>query len=520
MMKQIIISLSICLCKLSIAQQFEVLYDHNGFSNDGGSIVKTDAGYFTTHLATDPVLSYTTLVAAFDEQGALLWDTSLSNPTETFSQPNWNVNILVNQTSQFYWILGNHSLAGDTELLPFLNKFTIDGQPIEIIVLDTLVNQRPDAWGGILNESGMYLLCRDRTLGGNHELLIAKCSLDGQYEWHLTYDTGFTFKPKCIVDVGDGFIVGGSRYATLTDQGNGDGQQYIRKFNYSGVSQWTNTMAYADNINLGAIGIVKLDNGNYLFAGTKYIDYVSMQPLIGELDAATGDTLWTKIYFESEPYDPDNLDDFNSVNRIHGFKKLQSGGYIGVGECMHEIIPGSIADPLDNAALMMKLDDEYNLLWKRIYVPISYAELEASQAQCQLNDFVENDDGSITAIGRVYMYTGTGPQGGYIQDSYLIRVDSLGCLVSGCSVGMTEFESVQNLLVYPNPATSTITIEFPQRDNWDVEIYDCQGQLAAHEKYRQSVKNNFDIHNLPSGIYTIKCRGENGTLSINKLIKE
>jgi hypothetical protein len=520
-MKQIWMSVVFALCAVNgYCQQFVTLYDHNGFSNDGGAIVKIDGGYLTTHPATDPFNGYTTLVAAIADNGTLLWDTSLTSNTANFSQSNLNTGIIPTENNQVKWVVGNYSQESYNNLKPFLQKIDINGETSQLIILDTLDEQRPDTWSGFANVFGIYLLCRDNTLDGNKELLIVKCAPNGEYLWHHSFDTGLTFNPKCIVDVGDGFIVGGWRYATLTDQSNHDGQQYIRKFNYEGVSQWTNTLAFEDNTNLGAIGIVKLDNGNYLFAGTKFIDDVSIQPLIGELDAMSGDTLWTKLYFESEEYDPNDLEDFNSINRIHGFKKLSDGGYLGVGECRHEIIPDSAFGPLDNAAFMMKLDAEYNLLWKRIYVPEGYAELDASPAQCQLNDFVENEDGSITALGRVYMYTGSGPQGGYIQDSYLIRVDSFGCLVSGCEVGITEYEPNSELTIYPNPATHNVVIEFPHRDNWQLEIYDGQARLIERTYYSQSVKSILNISNLPSGFYSLMCKSSNGYLTINKLIKE
>ncbi len=520
-MKQILISIAFALHLITgCCQQFETLYNHNGFSNDGGAIVKIEGGYFTTHLAIDPANGYTTLVAFIGDDGAILWDTSLTSTTEMFSQSNWNTNILPSQTEQEKWVIGNYNFAQDNTLVPFLQKYGTDGIVNQLIVLDTLYQQSPNVYGGIATNMGIFLLCKDHDTNDNTELLIARCTINGDYLWHQSYDTGFTFNPKCIVDIGDGFVVGGWRYANLTDQGNNDGQQYIRKFNYEGVSQWIGTLAFEDNPNLGAVGIVKLDNGNYLFAGTKFIDNVSIQPLIGELDAATGDTLWTKLYFDSEEYDPNNLDDYNSINRIHGFKKLSDGGYLGVGECRHEIIPDSAFGPLDNAAFMMKLDAEYNLLWKRIYVPEGYAELDASPAQCQLNDFVENEDGSITALGRVYMYTGTGPQGGYIQDSYLIRVDSLGCLVSGCEVGITEFEPNPKLLVYPNPTNDAVTIEFALKDDWIIDIYNSQGQLVLQRQFNHFNKCTLDLQSLTSGFYTLKCTNGSESVFTNKIIKQ
>ncbi len=503
-MKQILIFIAISLIAFTChCQQFELLYDHYGFSNDGGAISRVDSGFFTTHLASYPILGFTTLIAYFDDQGILLWDTSLTSSTEEFSQSNWNTNILDTQNEQEKWVIGNYASQGENGNLPFLQKFNVNGTAMELIILDTLATQSPYTYGGIVNDLGIFIMCRN---SANNKLMIIHCNSEGEYLEHYEYDTDLLFHAQCIVDVGDGFIVGGWNYANQTDANNNDAQQYIRKFSYDGESQWTNTLAYGDNGNYGAVGIVALDNGNYLFGGTKLIDNISTQPLIGELDATTGDTLWTKLFFDGEvEYDPNNLSTFNSINRLHGFKKLADGGFLGVGECRHDIIPDSAFGPLDNAALMMKLDSEYNLLWKRIFVPEGYAELDASPAQCQLNDFVENEDGSITALGRVYMYTGSGPQGGYIQDSYIIRVDSFGCLIDGCEVGMVEHETNQLLSVYPNPTAKAVTIEFPYFDDWRAAIFNANGQLVYQTQIENKIKTTIDLQGLPSGFYMLRC---------------
>jgi hypothetical protein len=239
------------------------------------------------------------------------------------------------------------------------------------------------------------------------------------------------------------------------------------------------------------------------------------------LDATTGDTLWTRLYFDPYlGYDPNNLVNYNSQNRLHGFKKLETGGYIGVGECRHDIMLDSAMGPLDNAAFIMKLDDNFNLMWKRIYVPEGYDELEMSAALCRLNDFVENADGSITALGMVYMYTGTGPQGGYIQDSYMIRVDSLGCLIPGCSVGITEFKDLTDLLVYPNPTSSNLTVQLPNNDNWTVRLYNMNGQLVSTEKVNQSSFIQLNIQNMNTGLYTVQAMNSAGRVYSEMVVKE
>lgn len=508
----------------SFAQPFSILYDHDGFSNDGIAIAKIENGYFTTHASTDPNLQgFTTLVAAFSESGIMFWDTTLSNITQEFSQTGLNTAILSTESDSQKWVVGNYTLYDYTACVPFLQKFNTDGTAEELITLDTLLFDNPRVFGAITNPSGIYLMCSDGNPLNNNELIIVKCKLTGEYVWEQSYNIGVAFNPKCIKDVSDGFLIGGWRYANSADQTDSNGQQYVRKFNYEGQSQWINTIAFGDNINLGAVGFAPLDNGNYLFAGHKCVDYptYSIQPLIGELDATTGDTLWTRLYFDPYlGYDPNNLVNYNSQNRLHGFKKLESGGYIGVGECRHDIMPDSAMGPLDNAAFIMKLDDNFNLMWKRIYVPEGYDELEMSAAQCRLNDFVENADGTITALGRVYMYTGTGPQGGYIQDSYMIRVDSLGCLIPGCSIGITEFEDLADLLVYPNPTSSNLTIQLPTNDIWTIRLYNMNGQMVSTEKINGNNRLDLNLQNFTSGLYTVQAMNDNGKVYTEVVVKE
>ena len=94
-MKRLILLFVLTLPILAQAQQFEFLYDHNGFSNDGGNIIKTTAGYFTTHYATDMEFgSYSILMASFDQVGELVWDTSLTNSQTEFYGVGLYQNIL------------------------------------------------------------------------------------------------------------------------------------------------------------------------------------------------------------------------------------------------------------------------------------------------------------------------------------------------------------------------------------------------------------------------------------------
>jgi hypothetical protein len=521
-MKRLLLLFVLALPILAQAQQFEFLYDHNGFSNDGGNIIKTINGYFTTHYATDMELgSYSILMASFDQVGELLWDTSLTNSQTEFYGVGLYQNILPTSSENENWVVGN-SIDDSTQLnTPFLLKVSLQGDLQQLNYFDTLYDIIPQllnpqiftgaAANGNLYFIGMYVA------NSNIYFLLYTCDLQGNYLWHRSYQSSWTIFPQCIIDVGDGIVVGAQRFNPSNPS---DSERLIRKFDYDGNILWGNAYSAPLQPSYGVVSLAELSNGNYLFAGTKFIENVSIQPLIGELDSGTGDTLWTKLFFESQVYDANNLANFNSINRIYGFKQLSDGGFLGVGECRHDIIPDSAIGPLDNAAFMMKLDSNYNFLWKRIYIPEGYDELNISPAKCQLNDFVENEDGSITALGRVYMYTGTGPQGGYIQDSYMIRVDSLGCLIPGCSVGVTEIEDLNDLLVYPNPTSSNLTVQLPITDNWTVRLYNMNGQLVSTEKINQSNFLQLNIQNMNTGLYTVQAMNGAGRVYSEMVVKE
>jgi hypothetical protein len=507
------------------AQEFQRLYDFDDFANEGGSILDFNNNFFTTHSGIDLTNGkFTVLLASFNNVGELLWDTSLTNSQKEFSVAGPYINAVNTLNENEKWVLGNCNNSLNDTRTPFLLKFTPPNDVVQITLFDTLYQvipnlSNPGVYSGVYANEGVYLI--GQFVSNSLKFFtIIKSNSNGQYMWHRSFLTSWTITPQCIMDSGNGLIVG----AKKNDPSNsGESLRYISKFDYNGNLIWTNQYFVAEQPSLGVVSLSKLANGNYLFASNKYCNYptTSIQPLIGELDATTGDTLWTRLYFDPYlGYDPNNLVNYNSQNRLHGFKKLESGGYIGVGECRHDIMPDSAMGPLDNAAFIMKLDENFNLLWKRIYVPEGYDELDMSAAVCRLNDFVENADGSITALGMVYMYTGTGPQGGYIQDSYMIRVDSLGCLIPGCSIGVTEFEDLVDLLVYPNPTSSNLTIQLPTNDNWTVRLYNMNGQLVSTEKINGNNRLDLNLQNFTSGLYTVQAMNENGKVYTEVVVKE
>ena len=507
-MKYLICILSVVIfSRIGLTQQFSTLYDFNGFANEGTSIVKLGDGYLTTHAAFNMETSkYTTLISEFDQLGNRYWDTTLTNTQQQFTSPlGYYPNILL--PGEEKWVVGY--FFDDTDsIFPYIIQFSSTGIWQNISILDTLYDlipqlRNPRIFTGVIADSGVYLAGKC-IIDSSLYALIVKYDFEGNYLWHTTYLDQMNVAAQRLLDVGDGLVLGARRYW------NNNSNSFVQKLSYDGIVQWTTTFSNVD-LRLGASGIMKLDNGNYLFAGSRYIQGTEEQPVLKEINAETGVVLWTKLYLEAD-----------ELHRLYNMKKLSDGGYLGVGECWVDIIPDSVNGPADNVAYIMKLDSEFNLLWKRNYIPDGYAEISPSSAHCQLNDFVENEDGTITALGRVYMYTGDGPQGGYIQDSYILKVDSMGCLVSGCEVGIQEFEAYNDLILYPNPAHDQFILETGIYFNQpaSIVIFDAQGRLVMTDSWPAGEKRKqVAVENLENGLYLVVVETNEGRVMIKRILK-
>lgn len=83
----------------------------------------------------------------------------------------------------------------------------------------------------------------------------------------------------------------------------------------------------------------------------------------------------------------------------------------------------------------------------------------------------------------------------------------------------TQIITHDNLItVYPNPATSNITIT-AQNDIQKIELYDVQGRLVLEHLARSEKSINLDVTNRAAGLYFIKITTAKGS-KLEKLVKE
>ena len=113
---------------------------------------------------------------------------------------------------------------------------------------------------------------------------------------------------------------------------------------------------------------------------------------------------------------------------------------------------------------------------------------------------------------------------GFTGTVYLMdRIDSSICSFAypmSCTVGIHEVSANNNLMIYPNPATTTINISLNYLKNEEAyyTIYDCTGKQVRHFS-SSSRENTLDRGDLPNGIYFVNVLVGNKLLT-KKIILE
>jgi hypothetical protein len=65
------------------------------------------------------------------------------------------------------------------------------------------------------------------------------------------------------------------------------------------------------------------------------------------------------------------------------------------------------------------------------------------------------------------------------------------------------------LIIFPNPASTSVNLVYPFRENQLVHIYDVLGKLVLTKKITASGNlYNFDVSSLRNGIYQVSVEGK------------
>ena len=94
-------------------------------------------------------------------------------------------------------------------------------------------------------------------------------------------------------------------------------------------------------------------------------------------------------------------------------------------------------------------------------------------------------------------------------------------------LGVDEFVKVNNVLLYPNPVSGSLSIQFiedaSKSGNVSVTVYDNQGKVVFHSEEKLNVGFNntmtIDLSSLIVGYYIVHIKDADGVVSIKNIAK-
>lgn len=394
-------------------------------------------------------------------------------------------------TSNFYYLStgslhptsdGNYICAGSvTDTLgnsdALLIKLTVNG--------DTLWTKR---FGGPFYDAGrdcqqtidggLILIAENDSLNdGLDDFILIKMDSSGNQQWKRRYNAGNYEVPICGFQTQDkGYIISGGRDLSSTNTSN-----WIVKTDSLGIMQWNKT--YGSGGNDGMCWITQLNDGTYITTGAKAIAGLDRQACIRKLHS-NGTLNWEK------------LDGGISYDAFYCHVVELSNSYVFFGDFYN---PSNKSE-----AGLLKTDTAGNQIWKRTY-------FFNSAVNNYTFDMKKTSDNGFIISGQTVDVSG---------DAWLVKIDSNGCEIVNCNVGINELSvSDFKLQIYPIPASSEINIliEGGNLNDYLISIINILGE----EQKAEINKSTISISDLASGVYFISAQSKKGQKNLfQKFIKE
>lgn len=231
--------------------------------------------------------------------------------------------------------------------------------------------------------------------------------------------------------------------------------------------------------------ISSLSDGSFLIVGAHTSG--STKALLLKVDE-NGESIWQK-----------------SITRGTEGQAFWGGGELSDGSLVASG-PTNVTNDGSQAGWLAKMSSIGDTLWTRVYNP--------SNGTDYLRNMMVMDNGDIVMVG-----FGRG-ENSTSQDGWILRVDSMGCVVEDCHlVGIEESSTVENgFSVYPNPVNDLLNIETKQGRIKQVDIYNAFGALV-HSETGSAQQKRIEVSGFVAGVYLLMVETDQG-VSSTKLVLE
>ncbi|HLG34353.1 MAG TPA: T9SS type A sorting domain-containing protein [Bacteroidia bacterium] len=334
----------------------------------------------------------------------------------------------------------------------------------------------PDSWFVKLNSSGTVQW--KRCLGGDFD--------DGSYS---------------IIIVSDGYVFTAS---TLSNNGDVSGNHsagydiWVVKTNFLGVIQWQKCLGGIMNEFTG--NIQQTGDGGYILTGASGSND-------GDVSGNHGnDDFWVVKLDYNGTVQWQKCLGGTGYDKANSILQTLDGGYIVLGDSWSNDgdITGHHGITLNGDYWVVKLDEYGVMEWQK---SLGGTENDYSHSILQTND------GGFLIAGETYSSDDdvVGSHGAF--DVWIVKLAP--------EVGVEELDSFSSLNLFPNPATSEITVQSGKFKVERIEMYSVVGErierLTPTLSKGEGVR--VDVSALPSGIYFVTVTDDAGNRAVRKVVK-
>ena len=326
---------------------------------------------------------------------------------------------------------------------------------------------------------------------------LGEKSWDQSYVYGQHYITGYS-----VIQTNDlGYVIGAFSY---TPGQNVTGEPIVIKTDSLGNQQWLKNLG-GPFMDYKAM-VCTAPDGN-IIVGTNFADEM-FNPNIAysriniiKLDNE-GNEIWNKKYGESVIH-----------NYLLNVRALNDGSIIAVGSVYKP-------DPEpERMGWVLKTNVDGDSLWYR-----EYKNIYGNESRNYLYDIIQTEDSGFIACGYILpVQPDTGS-----QDSWVIKLDSIGCDTAGCdpTVAIEEDEKIwsigdgEQMVLYPNPASDRINCRLSVVNcRISIYVYDMFGRkMEEIEILRDQKQIQINISSYPQGLYIAVLKTSKGIIARKKFV--
>jgi hypothetical protein len=351
---------------------------------------------------------------------------------------------------------------------------------------------------------GGFILVGDTFDGGPEDAFIMKTDSAGNPVWWQTFGLPDRRELFFSVDLAPqgGYYIGGNVGAN-----SGTFGPWVLMCDSTGALVWqfTHGTPYEDFARAQVTALA--DGTTIVGSGLPSGTFGNQWAQLFNVDSF-GNILWDKTY-DVDSYSTN----FSQVKEI-----TRNGDLVA---CGWSYLPGDID------GILLRTNHDGDSLWMRHYL---YYDSLMNDGTGIFRDVEPTTDGGFIAVGAVFGSVSGNIPTGYTQDIWVVKVDSLGCIIPGCddfstviTVQATNLGSA--LSVYPNPThgRSTVKVTLPVGsrlvDELRLRLISAQGQEVLVQEVVVG-ENTLPLQELAGGIYYLHLTSGSTWLSGTKLIVE